>query len=169
MSDVIWAALVAGGVALAGNVVTYRLAVSHQKEEFRRQDAERNERRRGNQQSVYVQLSFMLNRLAKYAHNYSPSKEDWQGWLDYYAYWSGLVLIVGSEPIIQAVTSFNALLDSIGPDLARAAERDHWQAAFKEHADKIESARKAVTKALRDDAIEGLSVQIEGVAPAWSS
>jgi hypothetical protein len=100
----------------------------------------------------YEQFGWMLARLHKYAvTGYPPSAEDWKDSLDHYAYWSGVVAIIGGSDVVAAEKALGKVIDDLGETLAEAALSGNWRDAYGPHANKVETARDALDRAMGSD------------------
>jgi hypothetical protein len=123
MSDVVAAALIAGMVGLLGTAATVLVTRWNTTAQARQRDQAREDAAKGNRQSKYADLAWQLQRLHKYASfGRAPDKGDWEDWLDYYAFSSGVVLIVCSAQVADAVNAFTAALEEAAPDFREAVE-----------------------------------------------
>lgn len=157
MSDVIWAAIVAGAVGVLGSVVgsvtTVRIARLTAKQEQRRRAEDRFEAAQGERVVDYREFAWLLERLDKYAETgYPPSAEDWMDWLDLFHYWRAAIVVSGDASVLAASDAMSEQLKASGSVLAVAAEEGRWREAFAENGDELKRARVALLAAMRDDA-----------------
>ena len=157
MSDVIWAAIVAGAVgvlgSMVGSVTTVWTARQSATQEEQRREEDRFEAAQGERVADYKQFAWLLERLSKYAATgYPPSAEDWMDWLDHYYYWRAAILVSGASSVVAASDAMTEQLEASGAMLAEAAEQGRWREAFAGGASALERARVALLEAMRADA-----------------
>jgi hypothetical protein len=157
MSDVIWAAIVAGSVgvlgSMVGSVTTVRIARQSATQEQQRREEDRFEAAQGERVADYKEFAWLLERLSKYAATgYPPSAGDWMDWLDHYYYWRAAILVSGASSVVAASDAMTKQLEASGAMLAEAAEQGCWREAFAGGASALERARVALLEAMREDA-----------------
>jgi len=158
MSDVIWAAIVAGVVGVlgsgVGSLTTLRIARQTAKQDQQRREEDRFEAAQGERVVDYKQFAWLLERLRKYAATgYPPSAEDWMDWLDHYYYWRAAIIVGGASSVVAASDAMTEQLDASGALLAEAAEEGRWREAFEGGGGALECARMALLEAMREDAL----------------
>jgi hypothetical protein len=150
MNDVIWAAIIAGGVGLAGNVTTYftaksgaaatvRTAEQAAAVELERINAE-NERlreqirddERRNRQGTYHRMIAVLDRLDYYATGYPPTDEQYNATVAEFNYLHGGILLFGPPSVTDAVGPLIQVLSEIGAGMAAAegTQAERWRVAY---------------------------------------
>jgi heme exporter protein D len=157
MSDVVWAAIVAGVVGLLGSMVgsvtAPRVARQAAKHEQQRREEDRLKAAQGERVADYKQFAWLLERVRKYAATgYPQTADDWMDWLDHYYYWRSAILVGGASSVVAASDAMTDQLDASGAVLAQAAEEGRWREAFAAGGDALESARLALLEAMREDA-----------------
>ena len=171
MSDVIWAGAIAGGVGLAGNVVTYlvskgqrRVELAKVNAEYDRLRQEHREAERSNRQGTYHRTLAVLDRLDMFATGYNPESET-----EYMVALEELNTLVGGIHLFGA----QSVRDALGPvaeEFARLGERigiQQWAGrqsgnqpvpyavaygeAYRDRRNEIIAATAALTEAMRAD------------------
>lgn len=160
MSDVVAAALIAGLVGLCGSVATIvvmRLSAGDLK---RQRDVEWLHELGQERKKAYADLAWHLNRLHKFSTiGFPPSCDDWMDWLDQYEFTTGVVLIVGTPTVVDAVGSHTVELEAAAPALRLAVTQypdgTSWPIAYAPYADCLEDASRRLFDAMRADAQAG--------------
>jgi hypothetical protein len=129
MSDVVWAAAIAGGVGLAGNAFTYlaaranrRLDLATLEAENERFHEERREPERQNRQGTYHRLLAVLDRYDMWATGYASGIDDdtFEATLAEHNYLIGAIHLFGAEEVQQAVGPLIELFAQVGERMAKA-------------------------------------------------
>lgn len=158
MSDVVAAALIAGGVGLLGSVATLTVTRWNTIDQTRQRHEDQLIEARTGRQEQYARLAWQLGRLHKYdALGFAPTREDWADWLDQYDYICGVVQIVGSESVNDGVSAFTSALEEAAPDLRAVFDGtpdpvgERWHAAYQRYRTTLDRARADLLDRMRRD------------------
>ncbi len=154
MSDVIWAAGIAGAVSVVGNLATYLITTQTARRDVKAQEAARLEHERVARRDNYQRLVYMLYRLNKYGVlGAPPTSEDWKGWLDDFVFIRAGAAIVATDPVRATIDQLGDYLDTIGHSLLVAAAEgpERWRAEYQQHRHDVDEKRDAVTAAIRHE------------------
>src|SRR5262249_29245177 len=153
VSDVVVAAAIAAGVGLLGTAATLTVTRWNIKDQAHQRTEEAKGAARQNRRESYGELAWLLLRLRKYhTLGYPPSHDDWSEWLDQYAYGSGVVLIVATPAVGEAVDSFSAALATAARELREAADgRGSWADAYSRYAPELDEQITALLERMRTD------------------
>jgi hypothetical protein len=156
MSDVVAAALIAGLVGLLGSVATIIVTRMNVADQTQQRRIDRHHEVHESRKTPYAEMAWHLNRLHKYSTvGFPPGLDDWVDWLDHYDYTSGVVQIIGTPGVIEAVEAYDAALGEAASDLRAAVDGAAgitWMDAYRPHADGLERARQGLLSAMRTDA-----------------
>jgi hypothetical protein len=151
MSDVIAAAAIAGGVGLAGTVATLVSAQLTAAQQRRLRAIDREHTDRATRNEKYSEVAWCVQRFHKYGTiGAPPNRSDWTDWLDSWAYWSGVMAIVGEPAAVDATNTFTRALEHYGPALLAAAdEPDRWRHVYEQHSETFDEARLRLLAEMR--------------------
>ena len=108
-------------------------------------------------------MAWALHCLHKYANlGYPPSRQHWVDWLDDYAFIEGVVLIVCTPSVADAVAAFSAALEAAAPDLraslpegptdvAVVDDQNAWISAYRAHQAALDDARRVLLAQMPQD------------------
>lgn len=178
MSDVIWAAAIAGGVSLVGNAATYlvsrrQTAVSIATEESRSKveltkvesELEKlreqyREAERSNRQGTYHRLFGVINRQDMIGTGAMQATDaEYTALVQEFNFLFGGVLLFGAEPVTEAINAFVAHLNELGRDMSSQSsgtQVERLRAVYPAHRERLMDAEGALIVAMRDDVTSGL-------------
>jgi len=153
MSDVIWAASIAGGVSVVGNFVT--LGVAHV---TTRTDAARlAEESRRTRREAYHALLVHLEQLDTMTSGYTdpPAPDQFADWLGGFRERQAAVRLLESPAILKARKEFGKLLDELSERMQEmdpnASFEDRLGVPYVEMRPRFNDAGRALSDAMRQD------------------
>lgn len=154
------AALIAGAVGLCGSVATIVVMRLSAGDLRRQRNDEWLHQLRQERKNAYADLAWHLNRLHKFSTiGFPPSYNDWMDWLDHYEFTTGVVLIVGTPSVVDAVRFHTSELETAAPALRLAVTQDAdgttWPIAYAPYAGRLEVASRRLLDEMRADAQAG--------------
>ncbi len=176
MSDVFWAAIIAGSVGLIGNVTTYftakrgaaatvataerSAAVELERiraENERLRDQHREDERR-NRQGTYHRMIAVLDRLDYYATGYPPRDEQYDETVAEFNYLYGGILLFGPPSVTNEVGPLLQILSEVGRGMAAAegTRAERWREAYLPRRDDFTRAQGRLVAAMHADVTRGV-------------
>jgi hypothetical protein len=170
MSDVVWAAAIAGGVGLSGNAFTYLAARANRRLDLARLEAENEQRRepeRQNRQGTYHRLLAVLDRYDMWATGYAEGVDDatFEATLAEHNYLLGAVHLFGAEDVREATGPLVELFAQVGEGMAKAPrigsprggpKVGRFIVGYLPYREQIIEATANLTLAMRADVTRGL-------------
>jgi hypothetical protein len=167
MSDVIWAAGIAGAVGIAGNIAQYfgvkkqagvELAKVNAENERLRQQVRETER--ANRQDTYNRLLSVLSRMDFFATGGHPdTDEEYRVARDELNTLMGAVRLLGADDVNEALDGLRVFLKALGRDIDERQRVDNetfgvaFGAAWRRQRRQYVSAENNLIQAMRDDVI----------------
>jgi hypothetical protein len=166
MSDVIWAAAIAGGVGLLSNIPTYLSArrtayveLARLREESERLREQHREAERQNRQGTYHRVLAALDRFDMIATGAPFTTDEFDQLWDGYNALAGGVLLFGATSVRERMQPVSRLLQEIRAEVAESSVEDQAQAfgkAYLPRRGEMLSAQARLIEAMREDVTRGL-------------